>query len=279
MTNVRQKIVTIVPYDTKWPEIYEDEATLIKHCLGAYCLAIHHIGSTSIPGLCSKKDAIDILCIVDDLENSLKLQDIGYTLKGEFNIPLRYCFGKNSEISKVNLHVVELGHSFIDLQLCFRDYLRTHDTVRDAYAALKQSLVQDPNSHLKIGSRFVNYGLGKDRFIKGVLEQAGFQGIIFNFCMHDREWETITKWRNDYFLKHQGIQDPETGTFDHPDHIHMIMHQGANIVGYAHLERLSSNEMTLKLMIIDEPYLTQNFESIFQDFCAKWLNRNGYKML
>jgi len=278
MTTVRQKIVTVLPYDPKWPELFKVEASHIAKGLGDHCLEIHHIGSTSVPGLCAKQD-IDILCVIDDLEACLELQKIGYTFKGDYNIPLRYFFSKNSETSKVNLHVAEKGHSFIDLQLCFRDYLRKHDAVRDAYAALKQSLVQDPNSHLKVGSRFVNYGLGKDRFIKGVLEQAGFQGIIFNFCMHDREWETITHWRQDYFMKHQGIQDPETGTFDHPDHIHMIMYQGANIAGYAHLERLPGNNVALKLMIIDEPYLTQNFESIFQDFCAKWLKRKGWRML
>lgn len=278
MTNVRQKIVRVLPYDPTWPKTFQAEAHLITQALGEHGLAIHHIGSTSVPGLWAKQD-IDILAIVDHLENSLALQKIGYTFKGEYNIPFRYFFSKNSDTSKVNLHVTESGHPFIDLQLCFRDYLRTHDDVRDAYAALKRSLVQDPDTHLKVGNRFVNYSLRKDHFIKSVLEQAGFKGIIYNFCIHDREWETIQKWREDYFLKHQGIQDPNTDTFDHPDHIHMIMSQGPTIVGYAHIEHFSQDDVRFKLMIIDEPYQNQNFQSMFQEFCTKWFTQKGWRLV
>jgi hypothetical protein len=30
--------------------------------------------------------------------------------------------------------------------------------------------------------------------------------------------------------------DPYTWTFDHPDHIHFVLYQGSEIIGYAHLQ-------------------------------------------
>jgi len=45
------KEIQVVPYDPNWPHIYEKEAALIGQALGGNCLAIHHIGSTAVPGL------------------------------------------------------------------------------------------------------------------------------------------------------------------------------------------------------------------------------------
>lgn len=60
------RTVIVVPYDDKWPEIFEAESLLIKSLLGAVAKNIHHIGSTSVPGL-SAKPIIDILLEVSDV--------------------------------------------------------------------------------------------------------------------------------------------------------------------------------------------------------------------
>ena len=60
-----KKIIEVVPYDPNWPHIYEKEAELIRQALGGNCLAIHHIDSTSVPGLAAKPK-IDIITVVQD---------------------------------------------------------------------------------------------------------------------------------------------------------------------------------------------------------------------
>ena len=42
------------------------------------------------------------------------------------NVRLHYYFRKNK---KINLHVTELDHGFIKLNLCFRNYLRAHQDI------------------------------------------------------------------------------------------------------------------------------------------------------
>ncbi|MGV2432421.1 MAG UNVERIFIED_CONTAM: GrpB family protein [Rickettsiaceae bacterium] len=94
--------------------------------------------------MCAKED-IDILCIIDDLQNTSALKEIGYIFKGEFNIPLRHFFSKNTIYSKVNLHITEQNHGFIKLQLAFRDYLRSNPGTAKEYFRFKRRI--DSKTH------------------------------------------------------------------------------------------------------------------------------------
>ena len=46
--------ITVVAYDARWPEQYETERALLQATLGQVIYHIHHIGSTSVPGLAAK---------------------------------------------------------------------------------------------------------------------------------------------------------------------------------------------------------------------------------
>ncbi|MFI4303735.1 GrpB family protein [Klebsiella pneumoniae] len=63
------RILTVVDYDEMWPTLFENERTLLQMTLGKVISRIHHIGSTSVPGL-SAKPVIDILIEVANFESS-----------------------------------------------------------------------------------------------------------------------------------------------------------------------------------------------------------------
>lgn len=83
------RILTVVDYDEMWPTLFENERTLLQMTLGKVISRIHHIGSTSVPGL-SAKPVIDILIEVANLEelDSLNqaMEGVGYTVRGENGI-------------------------------------------------------------------------------------------------------------------------------------------------------------------------------------------------
>jgi GrpB-like predicted nucleotidyltransferase (UPF0157 family) len=57
--------------------------------LGDNCIAIHHVGSTSVPGLAAKPK-IDMIVVVKELFSAIEpMQGMGYIHKGEYNIPMR----------------------------------------------------------------------------------------------------------------------------------------------------------------------------------------------
>ncbi|NGX42384.1 MAG: hypothetical protein K940chlam7_00664 [Chlamydiae bacterium] len=156
-------MIEIIPYDTQWPQIFETEAKPIRKVLGTNCLALHHIGSTSVPGL-SSKPKIDILTVVKHF-SSIKIADLerlGYEFRGEV-IPSGRYFSK--QIPNVNLHVFEEGNPSIKRFLVFRDWLRTHDDDREAYENLKKELA---NKH----TDGMSYACAKTEFINKILEKA-----------------------------------------------------------------------------------------------------------
>ena len=46
--------IVVTNYNPLWKDMFETGATAIKKILGDNCIAIHHIGSTSVPGLAAK---------------------------------------------------------------------------------------------------------------------------------------------------------------------------------------------------------------------------------
>ena len=53
------KRVEVVPYDPQWPRNFEAIQKEILENLGELVVAVHHVGSTSVPGM-SAKPIIDL---------------------------------------------------------------------------------------------------------------------------------------------------------------------------------------------------------------------------
>ena len=136
--------VVVVPYNPQWPALYEQEAQAIGQILGENLTAIHHIGSTSVPGLAAKP-IIDIMPVVRDLAQvdacSAQFEALGYEVMGEFGIPGRRYFRKGGDERTHQVHVFAQGDAVnITRHLAFRDFLRAHPDVCAEYAALKREL-------------------------------------------------------------------------------------------------------------------------------------------
>lgn len=268
------KKIEVIAYDPKWPDQYEDEARKIKEALKESALEIHHIGSTSVPSLAAKKD-LDILLVIDTLKNALSLQEIGYVFKGELNIPLRYFFSKNSEDTKVNLHVCEKDHSFIPLNLSFRNWLRQNNSDRDAYQTLKYKILASPDAGLKVKGIFTNYARRKDLFIKKIIGLSGYQALTINFCMHDQEWSAARDFRAQFFK----TGDPYAWTFDHKDHQHIVLYKGIDIIGYAHIQLWADQRAALRIIVINASNHGQGHGAKLLQLIEKWLVLHDYKSI
>ena len=173
----------------------------------------------------------------------------------------------------------EPDHGFIELNLCFRDYLRAHEEARLAYQALKYELLRDPASFERGTHGFSKYTLEKDRFIKFILDQAGFAGLMVNFCMHEREWKAARTFRNKNLFDKIPMADPYTWTFEHKDHLHLVFYQGTNIIGYAHIQLWAEQRAALRIIVIDDPLRGQGLGGHFLTLCERWLNQKGFKVL
>ena len=138
--------VVVVPYQAQWSLLYEQEAAAIRTVLSDALVAVHHIGSTAVPGLCAKP-IIDIMPVVHRIEAVDAYNDaferLGYEVMGEFGIPGRRYLRKGGAARTHQIHIFGVQNTHdIRRHLAVRDYLRTHPARARAYGTLKQALAQ-----------------------------------------------------------------------------------------------------------------------------------------
>lgn len=136
--------VELVPHDPGWSALAAEEAERISVVLAGTLIVVHHIGSTAIPGIAAKP-ILDLLPVVSRLTalDTLRpvMESLGYQWWGELGLPgRRYCTKNDPASGKrcVQLHAYEAGSPEIVRHLAFRDYLRAHPQVAQAYEEEKR---------------------------------------------------------------------------------------------------------------------------------------------
>ena len=161
-----QREVIIVAYDSAWAERFREEAPRIAAAFGRELLSMHHIGSTSIPGM-SAKPIIDIMPVVPDIWKMEAFNDgmiqLGYIPMGEYGIAGRRYFVKGADLRTHHVHSYQPDNPEVKWHLDFRDCLIAHEDEARQYAELKTGLAERYRYDME------TYTQGKAAFIKGVL--------------------------------------------------------------------------------------------------------------
>ncbi|MCX6046134.1 MAG: GrpB family protein [Chloroflexi bacterium] len=149
-------MITIVPYDPRWPAEFAAIRATLQEALGDLALRIDHIGSTAVPGLAAK-DRIDIQITVRalSLEAEAALARYGYTrslrnvgdhcppgyegLASEWE---KWFFNPPDIHRPANIHMRIQGRANQRYALLCRDYLRTHPMAAQAYGQVKMALAR-----------------------------------------------------------------------------------------------------------------------------------------
>ena len=164
------KPVVIVPYNSGWPIIYDEESGHIRDSVGGIIRSLEHVGSTSIPGLWAKP-IVDMMAGVDgpDIAERCRvlLTPLGYDDASPGDNPdWYYCLGKAPHSPGFHLHLVKEGSQFQLKHILFRDWLRTHPADAETYKKLKISLSKSYRNNR------VAYTDEKTEFIDGIVEKA-----------------------------------------------------------------------------------------------------------
>jgi GrpB-like predicted nucleotidyltransferase (UPF0157 family)/GNAT superfamily N-acetyltransferase len=269
---MRMNTIEVIPYNPNWPKMFAVEAELIKQALGDNCIAIHHIGSTSVPGL-SAKPIIDILPVVQDIQAvdqaTAAMEALGYDAKGEYGIAFRRYFQKGGNTRTHNVHAFQEGDPEIGRYLKFRDWLRTHPADAEAYAQLKQQLANQTQDILQ-------YCNGKDSFVASIDAKDGYDGWRMVQALLDREWSKVGQLRQSYF---KSAGDPYSRTPTDPEHIHFVFYRNADVIGYAHLQLLPEHQAALRFIAIDDPHRHQGYGRLLLKLCERWLAHRGFRNL
>ena len=269
-------IIEVVPYRNEWPGLFAAEARLIAQALGDNCLAVHHIGSTAVPGLAAKP-VIDLLPVVKNIvevdQSAAAMLQLGYHVHGESGMLFRRYFSKGGDKRTHNVHAYEEGNPEIERYLKFRDWMIAHPEDREAYATLKKELA------LKYPHDILNYCMGKDEFVATIDAKTGFDGMRVVQALTDREWQAVRLLRQKYFFDKVPMPDPYTWTFHHAGHVHLVLYKVNKIVGYAHIQLWPDKRSALRIIVIDELNRNSGIGSHFLKICERWLKEQGIKTL
>jgi GrpB-like predicted nucleotidyltransferase (UPF0157 family) len=171
-----RETITLVPYDARWPHLFQDERARLSGLFPALVRRIEHIGSTAVPGL-SAKPIVDMLVEVTSLDDTVAqivpvLEGEGYDYlwrpsSGDDVPPFYAWFIKRGADSERTHHIHMVERDFPNWEaLLFRDYLIAHPEVARQYVDLKQHLaVEFPNDRNA-------YTDGKEEFVRRVTETA-----------------------------------------------------------------------------------------------------------
>jgi len=165
------KRVIVVQHDPRWGQAFVTASREVTGAMGENLVAIHHIGSTAIPGIWAKP-VIDMLAVVADIgavdSCGAAMESLGYEVMGEFGIAGRRYFRRNDEkgVRTHQVHAFASGSHDVERHLAFRDFMRAHPDIAREYGELKRGLAE------RFPDDIESYMDGKDGFIKEMQARA-----------------------------------------------------------------------------------------------------------
>ena len=144
LVGLKHNSISLMPHTFLWQELFDVERRAFHKLGHKQILDIQHIGSTAIPSI-PAKPIVDIAISVKNFEKAKALvplfESLGYTFKGENEIPGRHYFVKNIGGARTHhLHVFEQNNPNLAMHLLFRDTLRKNPELAQEYARLKLRL-------------------------------------------------------------------------------------------------------------------------------------------
>jgi GrpB-like predicted nucleotidyltransferase (UPF0157 family) len=160
--------IKLAEYDPAWVEQFAREEIRIRTALGSRAVGVHHVGSTSVPGLAAKPVVDIVLLVGDSADESAyvpQLEAAGYVLQLREPEWWEHRLLKDHN-PDVQIHVFTVGSSEVERMLLFRDRLRSHIEERDLYERTKRELAAGQWVYIQ------DYADAKSSFVEGIIARA-----------------------------------------------------------------------------------------------------------
>lgn len=169
--SIKNRPFRVVEYDPNWPKLFAKYSKKVRPILGKNLLEIHHLGSTSIPGMFAKPN-IDMYALVKSLAKVRTkykaMKSIKFTGRGDYsNIGEEYFTLDTPNGERIaSLHIFEKNNARFKGYKNFRNYLMAHGKERERYISLKRQLYK------KYKDNYPQYDAGKKKLISELRKKA-----------------------------------------------------------------------------------------------------------
>jgi GrpB-like predicted nucleotidyltransferase (UPF0157 family) len=164
--------IRVVEYDDQWPADFARVETRIRDALGDRVLELHHVGSTSVPGL-PAKPVIDVdLVVADSADEAAYIPD----LEGAgFVHTIREPWWHEHRLVKwadplAYVHIFGPDSPEVVRHLMFHDWLMEHPDERERYADAKRTAAAAMNARPG-GGTGMDYNRHKEPVVLGIYDR------------------------------------------------------------------------------------------------------------
>jgi len=162
----------VVPYDDRWPTTFARVAARVRECLGDAVLELHHVGSTSVPGLPAKPVIDADLVVADPADEAAYVPSLE---QAGFVHVIREPWWHEHRLLKhadpvTHLHVFGPDCPEVVRHLMFRDWLRDHPEDRETYASAKRAAAEEMNARPG-GGTGMDYNRHKEPVVKALYDR------------------------------------------------------------------------------------------------------------
>jgi GrpB-like predicted nucleotidyltransferase (UPF0157 family) len=164
--------IQVVEYDERWPADFERVASRIRDALGDRVLELHHVGSTSVPGL-PAKPVIDVdLVVADSADEPAYLPDL---VSAGFVHTIREPWWHEHRLVKyadpvAHVHVFGPDCPEVVRHRMFHDWLVEHEDDRERYAHAKRAAAAEMNAQPG-GGTGMDYNRHKQPVVRDIYER------------------------------------------------------------------------------------------------------------
>lgn len=121
------------------------------------------------------------------------------------------------------------------------------------------------------------------RQFKGMFEPNGVVDIALKTDIHPqarlisskKEKDAALDFRQKHFFDRLKIQDPYAWALDQKDHLHWLLYDGDEVIGYAHVQMWPDHRAALRIIVIDEQRRGQGMGKCLMDDCEQELKQRG----
>ena len=164
--------IRVVEYDEGWPADFEHVASRIRGALGDRVLEIHHVGSTSVPGLPAKPVIDADLVVADSADEAAYIPDLQ---AAGFVHHIREPWWHEHRLVKyadpvAYVHVFGPDCPEVIRHRMFRDWLVEHPDERDRYAGAKRAAATEMNTRAG-GGTGMDYNRHKEPVVRDIYER------------------------------------------------------------------------------------------------------------
>jgi GrpB-like predicted nucleotidyltransferase (UPF0157 family) len=167
--------IAVVEYDDRWPADFERLASRIRETLGDRVLELHHVGSTSVPGLPAKPVIDADLVVADPADEPAYIPDLEaagfvHTIREPWWHEHRLLKWTDPSDPVAHVHVFGPDCPEVVRHRMFHDWLVEHPDDRQRYAEAKRAAASEMNARPG-GGTGMDYNRHKEPVVRDIYDR------------------------------------------------------------------------------------------------------------